>query len=45
VRDGVNIARYALKLQKESGQPDRTVLHYSILAVIGEEGLRYSARR
>ncbi len=45
VRDGVNIARYALKLQKESGQPDRAVLHLAILAVIGEEGLRYHAKR
>src|SRR5689334_19733636 len=45
VRDGVNIARYALKLQHESGLPNRAVLQSAVLAVLGEEGLRYSARR
>ena len=45
VRDGINVARYALKLQHESGQPNRAVLGVAILAVIGEEGLRFSVRR
>jgi MoxR-like ATPase len=45
VRDGINVARYALKLQHESGQPNRAVLGAAILAVIGEEGLRFSVRR
>src|SRR5690349_7595644 len=45
VRDGLNVARYALKLQHGSGQPNRAVLSAAILAVIGEEGLRFSVRR
>jgi MoxR-like ATPase len=45
VRDGINVARYALKLQRESGQPNRAVLSAAILAVMGEEGLRFSVRR
>ena len=45
VRDGVNVARYALKLKRETGLPDRAVLQTSLLAVLGEESLRYSVRR
>jgi MoxR-like ATPase len=45
VRDGLNVARYALKLQRASGQPNRAVLSTAILAVIGEEGMRFSVRR
>jgi MoxR-like ATPase len=45
VRDGLNVARYALKLQHASGQPNRAVLSTAILAVIGEEGMRFSVRR
>ena len=45
VRDGVNIARYALKLAKETGQPYRLLLQSSVRAVLGEEALRYIARR
>src|SRR3954447_15462226 len=45
VRDGLNVARYALKLQHASGQPNRAVLSAAILAVIGEEARRYSFRR
>jgi MoxR-like ATPase len=44
VRDGVNIARYALKLKASSGQPSRLLLRNSILAVLGEEALRHAGR-
>ena len=44
VRDGVNIARYALKLGKESGAPARSLLPSAIRAVLGDEALRYGAR-
>jgi MoxR-like ATPase len=45
VRDGVNIARYALKLKGESRLPDRVLLQAALRAVLGEEALRYSLRR
>ncbi|MBV9302583.1 MAG: AAA family ATPase [Acidobacteriaceae bacterium] len=45
VRDGVNIARYALKLKHETGQPDRLLLQAAVRAVLGDEALRYSMRR
>ena len=45
VRDGVNIARYTLKLAKETGQPNRLLLQAAVRAVLGEEALRYSVRR
>ena len=45
VRDGVNIARYALKLAKETGQPHRSPLQAAVRAVLGEEALRYIVRR
>jgi hypothetical protein len=45
VRDGVNVARYALKLKEETGQPHRSVLQAAIRSILGEEALRYSARR
>ncbi len=44
VRDGVNIARYALKLNASNGQPVRMLLKGSILAVLGEEALRHAGR-
>ena len=44
VRDGVNIARYTLKLEMSSGEPARTLLNDSILAILGEEALRYRPR-
>jgi MoxR-like ATPase len=44
VRDGVNIARYALKLKTSSGHPVRLLLKSSILAVLGEEALRHAGR-
>jgi MoxR-like ATPase len=45
VRDGVNIARYALKLKRESRQPDRVLFQVALRAVLGEEALRYGLRR
>ena len=45
VRDGVNVARYALKLKRESGQPERLILQAAVRAVLGDEALRYSMRR
>src|SRR3954452_4432225 len=45
VRDGVNVARYALKLKRESGHPERLLLQAAIRSVLGEEALRYSIRR
>ncbi len=45
VRDGVNIARYALKLSRETGQPPRLLLPAAMRAVLGEEAVRYSMRR
>lgn len=45
VRDGVNIARYALKLASETGQPTRLLLQAAVRAVLGQEALRYSVRR
>ncbi len=45
VRDGVNIARYALKLKAQQDRPARLLLTESILAVLGEEALRYSVFR
>ncbi len=41
VRDGLNVARFALKLKQESGEPDREVLETAVLGVLGEEALRY----
>jgi MoxR-like ATPase len=45
VRDGVNVARYALKLHKETGHPALVLLQGSVRAVLGEEALRYTLRR
>jgi MoxR-like ATPase len=45
VRDGMNIARYALKLHSETGQPQRLLLQTAVRAVLGDEALRYSLRR
>jgi MoxR-like ATPase len=44
VRDGVSIARYALKLRASNGQPTKLTLKESILAVLGEEALRHAGR-
>ena len=45
VRDGVNVARYALKLQNETGHPVRLLLQAAVRLVLGEEALRYIAQR
>jgi MoxR-like ATPase len=45
VRDGLNIARYALKLQQESGLPNRIALLTAVQSILGEEGLRYGSKR
>ena len=45
VRDGVNIARYVLKLGSESGQSHKTLMPAALRGVLGEEALRYSLRR
>ena len=45
VRDGINVARYALKLKQSTGHPDRVLLQASVRATIGEEALRYTARK
>ena len=44
VRDGVNVARYALKLKGETGHPHRLLLQLALRSVLGEEALRYVAR-
>ena len=44
VRDGVNIARYALKLKAGNQHSPASFLKESILAVLGDEALRYSLR-
>ncbi len=45
VRDGLNIARYALKLQHESGLPNRVALMTAVQSILGEEGLQYGPKR
>ncbi len=42
VRDGVNIIRYALKLKAQQDRPGKALLAESVLAVLGDEALRYS---
>jgi MoxR-like ATPase len=41
VRDGLNVARFALKLKHESGEVDRVVLETAVLGILGDEALRY----
>jgi MoxR-like ATPase len=41
VRDGVNVARYALKLLEDSAQENITALRSSVLRILGEEALRH----
>jgi MoxR-like ATPase len=47
VRDGINIARYTMKLKKAALTPidERIALELAISEVIGEEALRYARRR
>src|SRR5437764_8932095 len=45
VRDGLNIARYVLKLAHESGRSHRVLFQPAVLAVLGDEAQRYTFRR
>src|SRR5689334_6402470 len=45
VRDGINIARYALKLDGNSGSTAKSLLPLAVRSVLGEEAMRYSVRR
>ena len=45
VRDGVSVARYALKLHHETGHPLRLLLPAAVRSILGEEAVRYSSRR
>jgi MoxR-like ATPase len=44
VRDGLNVARYALKLGRSTGYSHRLLLPAALKSVLGEEALRYSNR-
>lgn len=41
VRDGINIARYALKMMKATGKPFAELLSLAVVRVLGEEALHY----
>src|SRR5689334_23286292 len=41
-RDGINIARFALKLDGNSGSTAKSLLQAALRAVLGEEAMRYS---
>jgi MoxR-like ATPase len=43
VRDGVNIARYALKLKAQGAEGLRYLLPAAVQSILGEEALRYVA--
>ena len=47
VRDGINVARYAMKLKRAATSPidERMALELAISEVIGKEALRYARRR
>jgi MoxR-like ATPase len=45
VRDGINIARYALKLESSGGSAAKGLLGTAVRAILGEEAMRYSFRR
>ena len=47
VRDGINVARYTMKLKASARSPvdERMALELAISEVIGEEALRYARRR
>ncbi len=44
VRDGINVARFAMKLQHQDGVARRDALRMSLLQVLGEEAMRYVPR-
>ena len=41
VRDGINMARYAMKMMHGMQLTKEDAIHRAILTVLGEEGLRY----
>ncbi|HWI40015.1 MAG TPA: AAA family ATPase, partial [Verrucomicrobiae bacterium] len=41
VRDGVNIARYALKMSRSGGDDPRELLPLAVERILGDEALRY----
>jgi MoxR-like ATPase len=41
VRDGINIARYALKMAATGGQPPRDLLRLAVTRILGNEALPY----
>lgn len=41
VRDGINIARYALKMSSASGTPPKELLQLSVIRILGEDALTY----
>jgi MoxR-like ATPase len=41
VRDGINIARYALKMMKATGKSQDELLSLAVMRVLGEEALHY----
>lgn len=43
VRDGINMARYAMKMMRSTQMTKEEVIHRAILTVLGDEGLRYEA--
>jgi MoxR-like ATPase len=43
-RDGINLARYAMKLAQQESGKSRDMLHTAILQTLGEEALRYVPR-
>jgi MoxR-like ATPase len=45
VRDGVNVARFSLKLQAETGHPVRLLMQAAVRLVLGEEAVRYTTHR
>ncbi len=42
VRDGINMARYALKMIHGIRMPRQEAIHHSILNVLGDEAMRYT---
>jgi MoxR-like ATPase len=41
VRDGINIARYALKMMKATGKTPEELLSLAVVRILGEEALHY----
>jgi MoxR-like ATPase len=41
VRDGINMARYAMKMMHGTRMGKKEAIHHAILTVLGDEGLRY----